>query len=61
MFAALTVGVLGHFVELVVGGEQDAVLARAHAVRSRYGRPGLNLDVLAGVAQRDPVLGTEAR
>ena len=61
MFAALTLWVLRHFVELVVSSEQDAAFARAHAVRSRYGRPGLNLDVLAGVAQRDPVLGTEAR
>lgn len=53
-------GVVGHFFELVVSGEQDPELFRADAIGSRDARPHLNLDVLAAVAQRDPVLGAEA-
>jgi hypothetical protein len=45
---------------LGISREEKAVLAQMYAVRSGDGRPRLNLDVLAGVANRCPAPGTEA-
>jgi len=58
--AAVDLGMHGQLVELVIRDEQDTALARVHAVGSRDRRPYLNLDVLAAVANRNPVLGAEA-
>jgi len=60
VLTAFSLGVGGNLVELVLADEQYPALARAHAVRRGDARPGLNLDVLAAVAQRNPGLGAEA-
>jgi len=61
VLADVHLGVHRHLIDLGVGHHEYAALARAHAIGGCDGRPGLNLDVLAGIANRDPVFRTEPR
>ena len=61
MLPDVGVRVDGDLIEFRVGGEQQAILAGAQPIRGCNDRPRLNLDVLAAVANRHPLLGTEPR
>jgi hypothetical protein len=59
VFATIDLGMSDDLEDLIIPSEKKAVLARVYAICGGDARPRLNLDVLAGAANRYPAPGTE--